>query len=193
MKKRYISLLLVSATIAFVLVAGCTSPTQKNVAPANQTQNASSSTSTTSARTTASSPVSSKSAPSVPATPSAPSTPSPAQSSGKIATTINGDPLFYSDNTVARSSPKTTWAFSVVTQGAQFKTLCGVPLTAAIDGRAIGKLIPQASSGCFYTANYELSAQDTAGLSVGTHTLTISFPGDNSYQPAKQGFQIQVT
>ncbi|MGZ4906132.1 MAG: hypothetical protein ACXVIF_00875 [Halobacteriota archaeon] len=188
MKKRYISLLLVSATIAFVLVAGCTSPTQKNVAPANQTQNASSSTSTTST-----SPVSSKSAPSVPATPSAPSTPSPAQSSGKIATTINGDPLFYSDNTVARSSPKTTWAFSVVTQGVQFKTLCGVPLTATIDGRAIGKLIPQASSGCFYTANYELSAQDTAGLSVGTHTLTISFPGDNSYQPAKQGFQIQVT
>ncbi len=187
MKKRYISLLLVSATIAFVLIAGCTSPTQKNVAPANQTQNATSSIST-------SSPVSSKSTPTVPpATPSAPFTPSPAQSSVKIATTINGDPLFYSDNTVARGSPKTTWAFSVVTQGAEFKTLCGVPLTATIDGRAIGKLIPQASSGCFYTANYELSAQDTAGLSVGTHTLTISFPGDISYQPTKQDFQIQVT
>ncbi|MGZ4947817.1 MAG: hypothetical protein ACXV5D_02060 [Halobacteriota archaeon] len=76
---------------------------------------------------------------------------------------------------------------------AQGRILCGVPLTATIDGRAAGTLTPQASSSCFQTANYGLSAQETAGLSAGTHTLTIHYAGDSTYQPSELSAKIVVT
>ncbi len=185
MDKRHISLLLISTTIAFVLVAGCTSPTQSNVAPANLTENASTSASTTASSTVSPAPTLSPSpSPSVTVTPSASPMPSPSPS-GKIATAVDAGAFFFTDNTVTRGTAKTTWAFNVVAQGTQSHILCGVPLTALIDGRPAGTLTPQSGPDCFMTANYELSAKETAGLSVGTHTLTIRYAGDNTYQPSE--------
>ncbi len=111
----------------------------------------------------------------------------------KIATAVDANKFFDTDNTVTRGSPVTLWGFNVVSQGAQPQILCGAPLTALIDGRPAGTLTLQAGPNCFQTANYGLSAQETNDLSVGTHTLTIRYAGDTTYQPSELVAKIEVS
>ncbi len=205
MKKRHTFLLLILTVTAFVLVAGCTSPTQNNVAPsASVTPSTSTTASSAISRTPTASPSPS---PSVVVTPSpSPTTPTsvpsvsptgvpPTVPSTKTATAIDGNKFFDIDNTVARGSPITTWGFNVVAKGAQPHIVCikeGRPLTALIDGRPAGTVTLQSGPDCFQTANYGLSAKETASLSVGTHTLTVRFAGDSTYQPSELVQKIEV-
>ncbi len=194
MNKQHFSLLLVlTAAVILVAVAGCTSPTQSNEAPANLTENTSTSTSTTASSAVSPTPTSSPSPSPSAITPSSSPTSSPVPPLEKIATAVDGNKFFDTDNTVTRGSPVTLWGFNVVAQGAQPQILCGVPLTALIDGRPAGTLTLQAGPNCFQTANYGLSAQETNGLSVGTHTLTIRYAGDTTYQPSELVAKIEVS
>ncbi len=188
MKKQHFSLLIILATVGVVLAAGCLSPNQSNIAPANVTENSSTSTSSTTSSAVSRSATTSPSPSPSAIVPSASPTPTPAPSSTKIATEIDYHPGVDQPDPasafeVTRGSSY-TWALEVGQSAKQPGLLCGVPLTASIDGRSIGKITSASDSNCFVTAYFDLLSQDTSGLNPGSYKITFSFAGDNNYAPS---------
>jgi len=194
MRKRHVSLLLVLAAIAMVLVAGCTAPTQKASPIPSPVARTSTSLAKTSTTTAVSSPSPSPSlsptpAPIATATPTGTPTPvSIPPATGKIATTVEGDKFFLTQGDIAKGTP-VHWGFEVTAQSSQPPIICGngATVTVTIDGHAAGEVTPfnpGSTKSCFETASFDLSAKDTAGLSTGKHTFKISYAGDSTYQPS---------
>ena len=169
MKKSRLSLLVVATVIATILVAGCSSPTQTSPQVASSSSNASSAVKKTS---------------SVTPSPSASVSPTPMASpptSGKIPTSISGDPTFLSQTqSPITQGTKVSWAFEVIAQG---HILCGngATVTVLIDGKSLGQVQPQSPTAgrCFATTNFDWKATS------GSHTLTVSYAGNNTYQSSE--------
>jgi hypothetical protein len=177
MKKSRLSLLVLATVIATILVAGCSSPTQTSPQVASSSSNASSAVKKTS---------------SVTPSPSASVSPTPTAvppTSGKIATSISGGPTFLSQtqSPIAQGT-KVSWAFEVIAQG---HILCGngATVTVLIDGKSVGQAHPQSPTEgrCFATANFDWTATS------GSHTLTVSYAGNNMYQSSELPVHLVVT
>lgn len=169
MRKSRLSLLVVATVIATILVAGCSSPTQTSPQVASSSSNASSAVKKTS---------------SVTPSPSASVSPTPTAvppTSGKIATSISGGPAFLSQtqSPIAQGT-KVSWAFEVIAQG---HILCGngATVTVLIDGKSVGQVHRQSPTEgrCFATANFDWTATSDS------HTLTVSYAGNNMYQSSE--------
>lgn len=180
MTKSHLSLLM-AVVIAIILVAGCTTQNQTSQG-SNQTvsTNASTSSSTT---TAVSSSVARASA--------TPATPTPAPSaSGTIATSIHLD----SPPGDIKQGQSVSWNIEVTSSPKPM--VCGNAATVSvlIDGKSVGHVTSGGLSDCFKTAYFELSGTETNGLSVGTtHTVTLHYAGDSTYQPSETTFNINVT
>jgi len=179
MKKSRLSLLVLATVIAIILVAGCSSPTQTSPQVASSSSNTSS---TNASTTTKSSSSAAKTASSVKSSPGASATPTAVPpASGKIATSISGGPTFLSQtqSPIAQGT-KVSWAFEVIAQG---HILCGngATVTVLIDGKSMGQVHPQSPTEgrCFATANFDWTATS------GSHTLTVSYAGNNMYQSSE--------
>jgi outer membrane murein-binding lipoprotein Lpp len=187
MRNNRLSLLVVAAVAAIILVAGCTSSNQPS--SSNQVTNTSTSSTSTSAATSSSvaraSPTVKPSA-SISPTPSASptATPTPAPSgSGKVATSIQFDQA--PPATVKRGTP-VNLGIEVIGSTSSPPLICGHGMVTA----SMGTVTQGEASGCFRTAQYSL---DTSSLSPGTYTVTLNYAGDSTYQSSQSTAQITVT
>lgn len=184
MKKSYFFLLTVVLVIASIIVGGCL--TSNNQAPSSETSTnasiTSSTTTTVSTKAATSSPIVSPSPSTSPT-----STPTPSVS-GKIATSIqlsedHGQPP---QLTFAKGE-RISWVIKV--RSPQQPILPG-PVTVRIDGQEIGQVTPWGACPCEVTAWFDL---DTSGLTVGTHTVTVRYPSDSTYQASELISEFKVT
>jgi len=178
MIKSRLSFLTVAIVIAAILIAGCTTSNQTSQGP-SQTANASTSSTSSSTSTATSSSVASASptvspSPSASASPTATPTPS---GSAKIATSVQ----FADVPTVSKSGPSQTLGINVIASGTR---ICGHGTVTATIGT-----VSSGGSDCYHTAYL-----DTSSLSPGTHTVTLSYTGDSTYQSSQStDLQIFVT
>jgi hypothetical protein len=172
--KRHIAIgLMLGLMIFSVLTAGCTSNVSNTTSPSNTSKSTQlgTSTSTSSVVTVT-----------VPATP----TPTPPQQ--QIATKIEGDKYvsIAMSSGIIRDQPY-TFGFSIFTlPETPGRILCGQYMNFYIDGTSAGGTWQRSGSdaSCFASDFLVLSAQDTAKLSKGAHTLVVDYLGGNTYAPS---------
>jgi len=171
--KRQIAIgLMLGLMIFSVLTAGCTSNVSNTTSPSNaskSTQPAGTSTSTSSVVTVTVS-----------------TTPTPPQQ--QIATKIEGDAhvSIAKSSGIIRGKPW-TFGFSIFTlPETPGRILCGQNINYYIDGAPAGGSWQRSGSdaSCFASDFLVLSAQDTAKLSNGAHTLVVDYLGSNTYAPS---------
>ena len=175
--KRQIAIgLILGLMMLSVLTAGCTSNVSNTTSPSpfnasKSTQLIGTSTSTSSVVTVT-----------VPATP----TPTPPQQ--QIATKIEGNKYvsIAMSSGIIRGQPY-TFGFSIFTlPETPGRILCGQYVNFYIDGMPAGGIWQRSGSdaSCFASDFLVLSAQDTAKLSEGAHTLVVDYLGSNTYAPS---------
>ena len=177
MKRQIVIGLMVALVILAVLTAGCTSNTSNTTSPSPS--NASKSAHPTG--TTSPTPVV------VTVTVSATPTPAPPQQ--QIATKIEGDKyvsIAMSPGAGIIQGQQYAFGFSIFTlPEIPGRILCGQSVNFYIDGKPAGGTWQRSEPGtCFASDFLVLSAQDTAKLSVGAHTLAVDYSGDNTYAPS---------
>jgi hypothetical protein len=184
MKRQIVIGLMVALVILAVLTAGCTSNTSNTTSPSPS--NASKSAHPTG--TASPTPV---------ATVTVSATPTPVPPRQQIATKIEGDKyvsIAMSPGAGIIRGQQYTFGFSIFTlPEIPGRILCGQSVNFYIDGKPAGGTWQRSEPGtCFASDFLVLSAQDTAKLSVGAHTLAVDYSGDNTHAPSHFGGTFYV-
>jgi len=184
MKRQIVTGLMLALMIFSVLIAGCTSNVSNTTSPSPS--NATKSTRPIGTSTSTSSVV----------TVTVPATPTPTPPQQQIATKIEGDKYMSiaMSSGIIRGQP-CTFGFNIFTlPEVPGKILCGEHINFYIDGAPAGGTWQGSGSGtsCFASDFLVLSAQDTAKLSNGAHTLTADYLGGNTYAPSHFGGTFYV-
>lgn len=169
--------LTVALVILAVLTAGCTS----------NTSNTTSLSSSNESKFTH--PLDTTSPASAVATVTVSATPTPAPPQQRIATKIEGDKyvsIAMSPGAGIIRGQQFTFGFSIFTlPEVPGRILCGQYVNFYIDGKPAGGTWQRSAPGtCFASDFLVLSAQDTAKLSVGAHTLAVDYLRDNTHAPS---------
>ncbi len=177
--------LMVALVILAVLTAGCTSSTSNTTSPSPSNESKSAH------------PMGTSSPAPVVVTITVSATPTPAPPQQRIATKIEGDKyvsIAMSPGAGIIHGQQYTFGFSIFSlPEVPGRILCGQYVNFYIDGKPAGGTWQRSEPGaCFASDFLVLSAQDTAKLSVGAHTLAADYLGDNTHAPSHFGGTFYV-